>query len=65
MNARYDAKAQKLVIEVDASADSFRDAPPSSTGKTKLLASAGNKISVTTPYGVVTIAVNAMVPNKG
>lgn len=51
-----------LVIRVKADKASIAKAPPSKTGKTRLLASTHGALAVTTPNGEVKVALNVMVP---
>ncbi len=60
-NVTHAVKNAKLVIEIDISPAAIKAAPPSSTGKTLLLASTGGAVSVPSPNGhAISFALNVM-----
>ena len=49
----------KLVITIDVSAEAFKNAPPSSTGKSRVVASTHGFANYVTPHGSVGLSLNA------
>ncbi|WP_063980603.1 hypothetical protein [Bradyrhizobium sp.] len=60
MNVKGEIKGDHLILTIDLSAKAQRQARPSSTGKTKLIASTNGFIN----YGEVKVSVNATMPLK-
>lgn len=60
MNVKGEIKGDQLVITIDISAKAQRQARPSSTGKTKLIATTSGFIN----FGDVKVSVNATIPLK-
>lgn len=56
-----DIKVQgdKLVITIDISAAAFKDAPPSSSGKSRVVASTHGFANYVTPNGQLGLSLNA------
>lgn len=52
-------EGDKLVVTFDVSKKAIEDAPPSSTGKTKLVASTRGYTGISTPHGIVKVMLNA------
>lgn len=59
-NVTHKLAGDKLVIEIDLSKRAIDSAPPSSSGKTKLVGTTGGAVPVTCPHGNVTFALNVM-----
>jgi hypothetical protein len=49
----------KLVITIDVSADALKAAPPSASGKTRVVASSHGFANFSTPAGMVSVSLNA------
>jgi hypothetical protein len=49
----------KLVITIDVSAEAFKAAPPSTSGKSRVVASTRGFANYATPHGVVGLSLNA------
>lgn len=54
-----EVKGDKLVITLDVAKAAFDNASPSSSGKTKVLASTRGFTGIQTPNGVVQVSLNA------
>ena len=54
----FEVKGDKLIITVDVSKTAFENAVPSSSGKTKVVASTRGFTGLQTPAGVVQISAN-------
>jgi hypothetical protein len=52
-------KGDKLVITIDVSKEAFDKAPPSSSGKTKVVASTHGFANYVTPHGSLGLSLNA------
>jgi hypothetical protein len=59
-NVTHELKGDTLIITVDVSAKAVKAAPPSSTGKTLLVATTGGALPVTSPHANLTMAINVM-----
>ncbi len=60
-NVTHAVKNGKLVIEIDLSPAAIQAAPPSSSGKTLLIASTGGAVPVPSPNGyAISLALNVM-----
>ena len=64
ITTRFDAKTNKIIVEIAADKAAWDAAPDSSSGKTRLLTSAGSKVQVQTPHGIANLAINTMIPKK-
>ena len=51
-----------LVIRVDIGAAAFKNAPPSSSGKTRLIATTGGNTAYATKHGQLKVGVNVYTP---
>jgi hypothetical protein len=61
-NVSFETTGTKLVITVDIGPEALKAAPPSATGKTRLVGSTGGVAPVPTKNGkAVTFALNVMV----
>ncbi|SDK00531.1 hypothetical protein SAMN05216338_107922 [Bradyrhizobium sp. Rc2d] len=60
MNVRGELKGEQLILTIDLSAKAQKQARPSSTGKTKLIATTNGFIN----YGHVKVSLNATIPLK-
>ncbi|MGF6428342.1 hypothetical protein [Bradyrhizobium elkanii] len=60
MNVNAELKGEQLVLTIDISAKAQKRAKPSSTGKTKLLATTSGFINC----GDVRVSLNAIIPLK-
>lgn len=60
MNVKGEIKGDHLILTVDLSAKVQKQAKPSSTGKSKLIATTNGFIN----YGDVKVSLNAIVPLK-
>ena len=64
-NVQHEIKGDKLIITVDGSEHAIAAAPPSSSGKTNLVASTGGSISVPSPSGAaLSFSVNVMAKKR-
>ena len=61
-NVKIKTNGSKITIEIDVSKAAVQNAPYSSTGKTKLLASTGGAYVVPGSVPGLKIALNAMLP---
>lgn len=61
-NINTTIEGNQLVIRMDVSAKALADARPSSSGKTRIVASTEGNIKIDTPNGVVTVGINAYIP---
>jgi hypothetical protein len=59
-NVTHEVKGDKLIITVDISQSAITAAPPSSSGKTKLVGTTGGAVSVPCKYASLTFAINVM-----
>jgi hypothetical protein len=59
-NVEYTIAGDKLTITVDVSKKALAAAPPSSSGKTKLVATTGGALPIAVPGAAVTFAINVM-----
>lgn len=60
MNVKGEIKGDHLVLTIDISAKAQKHAKPSSTGKTKLIATTNGFVN----YGTVKVSLNATIPLK-
>jgi len=60
-NVTYEVKADKLTIVVDLSPKAIKDAPPSASGKTNLLATTGGSVPIVANGASISFALNVMV----
>ncbi|MGY3354807.1 hypothetical protein ACVWZK_001470 [Bradyrhizobium sp. GM0.4] len=60
MNVKGEIKGDHLVLTIDLSARAQRQAKPSSTGKTKVIATTNGFVN----YGDVKVSLNAIIPLK-
>ena len=64
-NVQHEIKDGKLIITVDVSEKAIAAAPPSSSGKTNLVASTGGSISVPSPHGAaLSFSLNVMAKKR-
>ena len=61
-NVTIKPNGSKIVIEIDTSAKSIKDARPSSTGKTRLLATTGAAQPVDCNIAGLKVALNVTIP---
>ena len=54
-----EVKGDKLIITIDVSAASLKDAAPSQSGKSRVVASTRGFANYSTPHGVVGLSLNA------
>jgi ATP-dependent protease Clp ATPase subunit len=59
-NVTHEVRGDKLVVTIDISQSSINAAPPSSSGKTHLVATTGGAVSVPCKYAGPTYAINVM-----
>ena len=62
-NVEVSQKNGKLLIEIDTSANAVKAAMPSSTGKTKLLATTNGSVAVDGGPDGLKFQLNVMIPN--
>ncbi|UPJ96407.1 hypothetical protein [Bradyrhizobium sp. 172] len=60
MNVKGELKGEQLVLRIDLSAKAQKQARPSSTGKTKVIATTNGFVN----YGDVKVSLNAIIPLK-
>jgi len=60
-NVTHKIEDDKLILTIDISHASLKAAPPSASGKTRLVASSGGVVPVECKAGDVTYAINVMV----
>lgn len=60
MNVKGELKGDHLILTVDLSAKAQKQARPSSTGKTKVIATTNGFVN----YGDVKVSLNAIIPLK-
>jgi hypothetical protein len=59
-NISHEIKGDQLIITIDIGSKTLKSAPPSSTGKTLLVASTGGAMPLATQGASLTMAVNVM-----
>lgn len=63
-NVTHEVVGDKLVITVDIGATAISGAPPSASGKTRLVGSSGSAMPVACKHGAVSFALNVMCKNR-
>lgn len=57
---KIETQGDKLIVTIDVSKKAYDEAPPSKTGKRKLVASTHGRVLVNTPAGSAELSLNLM-----